>query len=103
MVGKRPAESTVFCQEHLPMTANPNQADNYPEATGQPAGASTASNPYVHPSPAFGPVAPVETSPGLAFFLGWIPGVGAIYNGQYVNGLVHAVIFGLRIRLVSSA
>jgi TM2 domain-containing membrane protein YozV len=85
------------------MTAYPNQAENYADATGQPAGASAASNPYVHPSPAFGPVAPVETSPGLAFFLGWIPGVGAIYNGQYVKGLVHAVIFGLLISLISSA
>jgi hypothetical protein len=26
--------------------------------------------------------------------LGFIPGVGAVYNGQYVKGLVHAVIFG---------
>jgi TM2 domain-containing membrane protein YozV len=34
-------------------------------------------------------------SPGLAFLLGLIPGVGAIYNGQYVKGLVHAAIFGL--------
>jgi hypothetical protein len=39
----------------------------------------------------------------LAFLLGWIPGVGAIYNGQYLKGLVHAVIFGLLISLVSSA
>lgn len=85
------------------MTDYPNQAESYAEATGKPASASAASNPYVHPSPAFGPVAPVETSPGLAFFLGWIPGVGAIYNGQYVKGLVHAVIFGLLISLISSA
>src|SRR5260370_21667850 len=102
-VCQRPAEATVFCQEHLPMTAYPNPAENYADATGQPAGASAASNPYVHPSPASGPVAPVQTSPGLAFFLGWIPGVGAIYNGQYVKGLVHAVIFGLLISLISSA
>ena len=34
-----------------------------------------------------------DISPGLAFFLGWIPGVGAIYNGQYAKGLVHAVAF----------
>jgi TM2 domain-containing membrane protein YozV len=45
----------------------------------------------------------VNTSPGLAFALGWIPGVGAIYNGQYLKGLVHAVIFGLLISLANSS
>jgi TM2 domain-containing membrane protein YozV len=33
--------------------------------------------------------------PVLALILGFLPGVGAIYNGQYAKGLVHAVIFGL--------
>jgi hypothetical protein len=45
---------------------------------------------------------PVSTSPGLAFALGFIPGVGAIYNGQYLKGLVHALIFGLIISLLDS-
>ena len=31
-----------------------------------------------------------------------IPGVGAIYNGQYAKGLVHAVVFGLLITAISS-
>jgi TM2 domain-containing membrane protein YozV len=39
----------------------------------------------------------------VAFLLGWIPGVGAIYNGQYLKGLVHAVIFGLLISLVNAS
>jgi LiaI-LiaF-like transmembrane region len=34
--------------------------------------------------------------------LGFIPGVGAIYNGQYVKGLIHVVIMGLLIAIVSS-
>jgi len=33
-----------------------------------------------------------DVSPGLALFLGLIPGVGAIYNGQYAKGMVHAII-----------
>jgi hypothetical protein len=37
----------------------------------------------------------------LAFVLGLIPGVGAIYNGQYIKGLVHAVVFGVIISLIS--
>lgn len=40
--------------------------------------------------------------PGLAFGLGLIPGVGAIYNGQYAKGLTHVVIFGLFISILDS-
>jgi len=32
-------------------------------------------------------------SPGLAAVLGFIPGVGAIYNGQFVKGIAHVAIF----------
>jgi len=41
-----------------------------------------------------------EPSPGLAALLGFIPGVGAMYNGQFVKGMVHLVIFAV---LVSAA
>ena len=40
--------------------------------------------------------------PGLAFVLGLIPGVGAIYNGQYAKGLVHVIIIGLVISVLSN-
>ncbi len=32
--------------------------------------------------------------PALAFILGLIPGVGAVYNGQYAKGVVHALLWG---------
>jgi hypothetical protein len=35
------------------------------------------------------------TTPWLAFLLGWIPGVGAMYNGQFAKALAHVVIFAL--------
>lgn len=35
------------------------------------------------------------TEPWLAFILGWIPGVGAMYNGQFAKALAHVVIFAL--------
>jgi TM2 domain-containing membrane protein YozV len=38
--------------------------------------------------------------PGLAAVLGVIPGVGAMYNGQFIKGLIHIVIFAV---LVSAA
>ncbi len=32
-------------------------------------------------------------SPGLAAALGFIPGVGAMYNGQFAKGIVHVLVF----------
>ena len=32
-------------------------------------------------------------NPSVAAVLGLIPGVGAMYNGQYFKGLIHVVIF----------
>ena len=61
-----------------------------------------AQNPYAQPVGTPPPPVPVSTSPGLAFALGFIPGVGAIYNGQYLKGLVHALIFGLIISLLDA-
>ncbi|MGA3334239.1 MAG: B-box zinc finger protein [Terracidiphilus sp.] len=48
----------------------------------------------------FVPPPPGAPSPGLAAFLGLIPGVGAMYNGQFIKGLVHIFIFAV---LVSAA
>lgn len=36
----------------------------------------------------------VGTSPGVAFALGLIPGVGAIYNGEFLKAAIHVLIFG---------
>ena len=41
------------------------------------------------------PPAPGEPNPGLAALLGFIPGVGAFYNGQYAKGIVHLVVFAI--------
>src|SRR5437588_11153430 len=35
----------------------------------------------------------VGTNPGVAFALGLIPGVGAIYNGEFVKAAIHVLIF----------
>jgi len=75
----RVAMGTVFCEEHVPQTASSPYT-----ATAAPA----IANPGV--------------SPGLAFLLGLIPGVGAIYNAQYTKGFVHVVILGMLISILSS-
>lgn len=43
------------------------------------------------------------TKPGLAAFLGFIPGVGAMYNGQFLKGFIHALSFVALIWLTSEA
>jgi hypothetical protein len=87
---QHPSNGTIFCQEHAPVTTTAP-----PAAPASPA--SAAYNPYQLPAP------PMNNSPGLAFWLGLIPGVGAIYNGQYLKGLVHAVIFGLLLSLANAS
>jgi len=41
----------------------------------------------------------INTHPGAAFVLGLIPGVGAIYNGEFVKAAVHVLIFGTLVSL----
>lgn len=38
---------------------------------------------------------PKVPTPFLAGLLGIFPGLGAVYNGQYVKGFIHVIIFGL--------
>jgi hypothetical protein len=52
---------------------------------GVPVGATAAAVPPV----------PGEPHPMLALLLGFIPGVGAMYNGQYAKGFAHLIIFML--------
>ena len=37
--------------------------------------------------------------PWLAFCLGWIPGVGAMYNGQFAKALIHVLVFAFLVSL----
>src|SRR5215813_4100661 len=85
-VCRRDAYGTVFCEEHQPAPAAP-----------PPQQAAPPPPPPYPPYPSY-----PGASPGLALGLGFIPGVGAIYNGQYAKGLVHAVIFGLLISIMGS-
>jgi len=74
----RDVQGTVYCESCL--AARLNQ----PFTPGPGVGAAAA----VPPQPFTG-----DAKPGLALFLGMIPGVGAMYNGQFVKGIVHAMIF----------
>jgi Domain of unknown function (DUF5668)/B-box zinc finger len=90
---RRDAYGTVFCPDHAPAPAGPPPMAD-PPAQGVP----PPPGPYAYAAP----VAAPEVSPALAFFLGTIPGVGAIYNGQYAKGLVHALILGVLMSIAHS-
>jgi Domain of unknown function (DUF5668) len=90
----RTASGTIYCEEHVPVT-NPQPVAALPPPIND--------SPYTAPLPprASSP-ANSDISPGVAFVLGLIPGVGAIYNGQYAKGLIHVLIVGLTISVLSN-
>jgi len=97
------ALGTVYCADHVPA---PAPATAPPAAGTGPLGPSPA---FAVPPPggsqsfSAAPAYPYpDVSPGLALFLGTIPGVGAIYNGQYAKGIVHAVIWGILMSIADS-
>ena len=90
------ALGTVYCSEHVPAPPPPPPGANAPRPDSPWTAPATAPPPYTNPN------APGTPSPGLAFVLGLIPGVGAIYNVQYAKGLIHVLIFGLLISIVNS-
>src|SRR5260370_37930766 len=52
-----------------------------------------SSQPQTAPVSAPVTVVPGTPSPGVAMLLGFIPGVGAMYNGQFMKGFIHVVLF----------
>ena len=93
----RRAGPAVYCEPCLVA-----RLEGTPASAGQ-SGQSTAGwTPVSGQAPAAGaagqpagPPAGNEPSPWLAAFLGLIPGVGAMYNGQYAKGVAHLVIFAI--------
>jgi hypothetical protein len=53
------------------------------------------------PPPPAQPAVHTDSHPGIALALGFIPGLGAVYNGEYIKGLVHVGIFGGLIALLT--
>lgn len=88
---QKPALGSIYCAEHLPAAAKP--------PVPPPVPASPYASPYT--GPRIGVVDP-SVHPVLALILGFAPGVGAIYNGQYAKGLIHAIVFGLLVNIESN-
>jgi Domain of unknown function (DUF5668)/B-box zinc finger len=95
----RPIRDVLYCEDCLahvvglppaPAPANPAAAAPASNlADGRLAPVPSSTIPQGVPAP--GSTAP--SSPVLAFILGLIPGLGAVYNGEYNKALLHIVIF----------
>jgi len=90
----RPVRDVLYCEDCLATVVGiPGAAPAVASNTGAPATAA------VPPPPA--PARRVG-SPGVAFFLGLFPGLGAVYNGEYNKALIHIVVFAAMIVGLSS-
>jgi hypothetical protein len=86
----RPVRDVLYCEDCLakvvglppaPATTTPEASAVSPVTPGIPAGVPAPSS------------SSSSGTPVLAFILGLIPGLGAIYNGEYNKALLHIVIF----------
>jgi TM2 domain-containing membrane protein YozV len=80
---KRDVQGTIFCESCLAARVHGSASGNFEAAAGGN----------------YPPRRPEDASPGLALFLGFIPGVGAFYNGQFLKGFVHVMVFSTLIWL----
>src|SRR5580692_5827956 len=95
----RTVGSSIYCEESLAARLGgaaappPSGAGTY-TYTGNEGGLNYNVSGAIPP-----PSIPGEPNPGLAALLGIIPGVGAMYNGQYAKGVVHLIVFAILITL----
>src|SRR5438270_2529422 len=85
----RPVRDVLYCEDCL---ANVMGLPGAPATAPGGAAAANAGTPGMA-----APGAPVASglgpSPILAFFLGFLPGLGAFYNEQYGKGVIHLALF----------
>jgi cell wall-active antibiotic response 4TMS protein YvqF/B-box zinc finger protein len=96
----RPVRDVLYCEDCLarltgmPATAPPPVASYVPPMAAEAA-------PMVPVEP--GVLAPARAgNPAVAFILGFFPGLGAVYNGEFNKALIHIVVFAAMIVGLSS-
>jgi Domain of unknown function (DUF5668)/B-box zinc finger len=92
----RPVKDVYYCEDCLARVMGVPVA---PPVTTAPSDASVP--PLGIPAPQM-PPPPTAGNPGIAFLLGLVPGLGAIYNGEYNKALIHIVVFAAIIVGLSS-
>jgi hypothetical protein len=87
----RPVRDVLYCEDCLAQVMGVKTPASTVDLTGAPTALPPA-------RPGHGPAG----NPGLAFLLGLVPGLGAIYNGEYNKALIHIVVFAAIIVGLSS-
>jgi TM2 domain-containing membrane protein YozV len=89
----RPVRDVLYCEDCLAtILGHPAPVAAPPQTQTQPVPETFSQQPPVSALPPPAPPA-VGPSPVLAFFLGFLPGLGAFYNEQYGKGMIHLAIF----------
>ena len=86
----RNVKGSIYCEPCLAELVSGATASG---PTASAAGSSTASDSRTKKELVYG------GNPGAAFALGLIPGVGAIYNGDFMKAAIHILIFGILVQL----
>jgi hypothetical protein len=93
----RPVRDVLYCEDCLAGVMGLPPNTQQPPANPQPSASSANyyTDPNVGTLPPPLPVAQVGAgpNPALAFFLGFLPGLGAFYNEQFGKGIIHLAIF----------
>ena len=89
----RPVRDVLYCEDCLATILGHPAAP--PAAQPAPAADYYAPAPVPPVASALPPALPpgVGPNPVLAFFLGFLPGLGAFYNEQYGKGMIHLAVF----------
>jgi len=84
----RPVRDVLYCEECLANIVG------IPAPT-PPISTPVAESQYQMPASGLPAASPsyARSNPVLAFFLGFLPGMGAFYNEQYGKGMIHLAIF----------
>ncbi|HME12130.1 MAG TPA: B-box zinc finger protein [Candidatus Acidoferrum sp.] len=106
----RPVREVIYCEDCLATTLGlqPPPALTTPIASAQPVGyTSGLQEPFAPLAPGAavtmpGPAVGRASNPSVAFALGLVPGLGAVYNGEYNKALIHIVVFAAMIVGLSS-
>jgi hypothetical protein len=85
----RPVRDVLYCEDCLATVMGiPG-----PQPAGAAAPGPNALAPALVPTVPGAMPNPLGPSPFLAFFLGFLPGLGAFYNEQYGKGMIHLALF----------
>ena len=107
----RPVRDVIYCEDCLAATLglpSPPPPTSVPGISPEPPAFSSGTAQPYPPLPPGAPgipavaAAPHVSNPGVAFALGFFPGLGAVYNGEYNKALIHIVVFAAMIVGLSS-